>query len=210
MGGAWKLVVSCVLCVGCQQLNVVTVEQSYDVAESSSDGGDESTTAELSRPDTVCVRAAACECYGATENQFCDVVMRERCGGDASCGRLGRVAWEECIVPDRCENGGHIEGDVVVCDGAVSCAGPCDLDPSRCDLDHDGVAIFPCGPNGLACALGQWCVEIDACESQGEWRCVDVPPSCRDDDIAAQGECVHDEVCPGSEGIYAGHVVYCC
>jgi hypothetical protein len=198
--------VCALLVIGCQRLEVVTEEPHYDV-ESSSDGSDSSSGDELSRPDTVCVREASCECYGASENQFCDMVVRDRCGGDPSCGTLGRVAWESCIVDDRCENGGHIEGDVVVCDGVPSCAGPCDLDPSRCDRDHDGVAIFPCGPNGLACALGQWCVEVDACSSQ--WQCTDPPADCRDDDVAAQSECVHDQLCPASVGIYVGHVIYC-
>lgn len=211
------------LMVACQRLEVVSDDDGTPPADWDDDGddGDQATTDEPEEVTYVCLLEAACECYGRDEAQYCEIGKHSRdCGVPAGCTGPEDAAWAQCLVERHCEAGGHVEDRTVVCDGEPDdCAGACDLDPTLCDPDGDGVSTFACGPDGLECAFGRYCVHTshllgcgNDCEdcnpSGGEWRCADVPADCTDYDAETQLVCIEREQCeiPGS---FNGREIYC-
>lgn len=226
VGRLGRTMIAGVLLTACQRLTYEHDEPANHSPDESSGEWSEPWSPDLGPeppPIAVCTYLHECECYGGEEApQHCDVVLRQRsCGFAEDCSGLAGDAWAQCVVDVFCRWGnGHVEGTDVVCDeSAHECAGTCDEAPSLCDADGDGVSKFDCGPDGVQCTWGQYCVELsqewdcgpdcsDCVSSRPPtWICVDPPADC--DGIVEEGECIRDEHCDDGYAWFQGHDVRC-
>lgn len=224
------IVAVCGAAVGCQRLEYVSEDEGATagvddgIAEDGGAEGDdaEAEDAEAGVPEgpPVCVSKGVCECYGL-EGQFCDVVVRvASCEFDDECNELPDDERAACLVGSFCDDGGVLFGDTVMCnDVPAECAGTCDLDPTACDEDGDGVLTFTCGGND-ECPFGDYCVYLstiwtcnDECgdcrDSGGGYACVQPPEDCESDTVVGERECVRREWCEVPSAESHGHNVRC-
>lgn len=226
--GWWKLSIAWALVGACQRLEYVDGDDldeasdddagaEWNVPPDQEDELDEEPPMPVWEP--VCVVEERCECYGAPEQTFCERNVHERCTQVSGCAESDPAWREDCIVGILCDAGGHLEGDLLVCDPPATCAGACDLDPTACDTDGDGTLTFACGPNG-ECVLGQFCVEhgddwncdencSNCSHSEGGWECVSPSGTCVAGTLHEQRQCIGELQCEFWVDSYWGHEIDC-
>lgn len=167
----------------------------------------------------VCAQPSACECYG--DGAFCDgISFPQQCEQNVACEDVDPGALAACLVAFYCDGTGSFSGDSLVCDRPAACTGRCDRGPTACDADGDGVLRFPCGPEGLTCAAGQYCVRTsvvavcgpecsDCTYGGGDYVCGDAVDQCPKNDLPTERACIAARWCRTSTFAATGHEIVC-
>jgi hypothetical protein len=162
---------------------------------------------ECEEPRHCVLDVTRCECWD--DDQFCEpYAFGPYCGLAGSCEDMTGEELAACQLASSCGRaGGALVGEGLVCnDASAACTGACDVDPSACDADADGVPTFPCGAD-LECRRDQYCTS----DGYGSgYECSDVPPACVGLPLKQQQACVGAPYCPADHWLESnGHELVC-